>query len=199
MQTVEFFFDFGSPYAYLANTQLPKLASKTGAKLVYQPVGIMRLMELAGNHPTTLECKNKRRHAPVDFRRWAKHYGVDMQKNPFLAQMSLEPLLQGVLVAIHTGVADKYVPAVFKGIYADALDLGNEEVFARVLDDAGVDGKAVAAARNSEALAQELNRRTEVAVERGLFGVPTFIVGDQLFFGNDRLLFVEQALAPQQA
>jgi 2-hydroxychromene-2-carboxylate isomerase len=194
MQTIEFFFDFGSPYAYFANTQLPALARKGGADLVYCPVAVLRLMELAGNRPTTLECKNKRRHAPVDFVRWAKHYNVAMKKNPFLAQMKLEPLLQGVLAANEMGVAESYVSEVFKGIYADALDLGDEQVFIQVLDQADIDGKAIAAARNTEPLAAELAKRTEQAVERGLFGVPTFIVGDELYFGNDRLLFVEKAV-----
>ena len=194
-KTIEFFFDFGSPYGYLANTQLPGISARTGAQISYCPVGILRLMELAGNRPTTLECKNKRRHAPVDFKRWAQFYGVPMGRNPYLKDMKLEPLLQGVLVAIGLGVAEKYVTAVFKGIYGDALDLGNPEVFTKVLDDAGLDGRAILAARDSESLASEIARRTEDAVERGLFGVPTFIVDGQLYFGNDRLQFVEMAAA----
>jgi 2-hydroxychromene-2-carboxylate isomerase len=109
--------------------------------------------------------------------------------------MKLEPLLQGVLVAIGLGVAEKYVTAVFKGIYGDALDLGDPEVFMKVLVDAGLDGRAILAARDSEVLASEIARRTEDAVERGLFGVPTFIVDGQLYFGNDRLQFVEMAAA----
>ena len=194
-KTLEFFFDFGSPYAYLANTQLPAIASRTAAQIVYNPVGILRLMELAGNRPTTLECKNKRRHAPLDFSRWAALYGVPMGRNTYLKDMKLEPLLQGVLVANAAGVGDRYVTAVFKGIYADALDLGDPQVFTEVLTAAGLDGHAILAARDADALASDLARRTEEGVERGLFGVPSFIVDGQLYFGNDRLQFVEKALA----
>ena len=194
-KTLEFFFDFGSPYGYLANSQLPSIAARTGAQIVYCPVGVLRLMELAGNRPTTLECKNKRRHAPLDFTRWASFYGVPMGKNPYLKDMKLDPLLQGVLVASAMGVPEAYTTAVFKGIYADALDLGNPEVFARVLTEAGLDGNAILTAREDSVLVAEIERRTEQAVERGLFGVPSFIVDGQLYFGNDRLQFVERALA----
>jgi 2-hydroxychromene-2-carboxylate isomerase len=194
-KTIEFFFDFGSPYSYMANTQLPAIAEQTGATITYSPVGILRLMELAGNRPTTLECKNKRRYAAADLSRWAKLYGVPMGRNPYLKDMKLEPLLQGALAANAMGVAGKYVSAVFKGIYADALDLGDPAVFARVLGDAGLDGQAILAARDSDERASDLAKRTENAVERGLFGVPTFIVDGQLYFGNDRLQFVKAALA----
>lgn len=194
-KTLEFFFDFGSPYGYLANTQLPLIAARTGADIVYRPVGILRLMELAGNRPTTLECANKRRHAPVDFKRWAKLYDVGMARNVYLKDMPLEPLLRGVLVANELGVAGAYVSAVFRGIYADGLDLGNPEVFVQVLGQAGLQGEAILTGRDADGLAAEISRRTEEAVERGLFGVPSFIVDDQLYFGNDRLQFVELALA----
>lgn len=194
-KTIEFFFDFGSPYSYLANTQLPSIAARVGATIVYSPVGVLRLMELAGNRPTTLECKNKRRHTPLDFSRWAALYGVKMGKNAYLRDMKLEPLLQGVLVALEQGVAERYASAVFTGIYADALDLGNPEVFTQVLTDAGLDGKGILTARDTEARKSDLERRTEEAVARGLFGVPAFILDGQIYFGNDRLQFVERALA----
>ena len=194
-KTIEFVFDFGSPYSYLANSQLPGIAEETGATIIYSPVGILRLMELAGNRPTTLECKNKRRYAVADVSRWAHLYGVPMGRNPHLKDMKLEPLLQGVLAADAMGVAGKYVSAVFKGVYGDALDLGDPGVFVHVLTDAGLDGKAILAARDSDALASEIAKRTEAAVERGLFGAPSFIVDGQIYFGNDRLQFVKAALA----
>jgi 2-hydroxychromene-2-carboxylate isomerase len=194
-KTIEFFFDFGSPYSYMANTQLPAIAEQAGATIIYSPVGILRLMELAGNRPTTLECKNKRRYAAADLSRWAKLYGVPMGRNPYLKDMKLEPLLQGALAADAMGLAGRYVSAVFKGIYADALDLGDSVMFAQVLTDAGLDGQAILAARDSAELASDLAKRTENAVERGLFGVPSFILDGQLYFGNDRLQFVKAALA----
>lgn len=195
MKTLEFFFDFGSPYSYLSNTQLPRLIAGKDVELVYRPAGILRLMELAGNRPTTLESKNKRRYAAADLGRWAQHYGVRWERNPYLKHMKLEPLLQGALVAIEHGVADIYVAAIFNAIYSDALNLDDDQTYVQVLNDAGLDGAAICKARDTEALAAEVARRTEEAVERGLFGMPTFIVDDQLYFGNDRLLFVEEALS----
>jgi len=194
-KTIEFFFDFGSPYSYLAHTQLPAMAAEAGATISYCPVGILRLMELSGNRPTTLECKNKRRYAAADLGRWANLYGVPMGRNSHLREMKLEPLLQGVLSAETMGVAEQYVSAVFKGIYADTLDLGDPAVFVQVLTDAGLDGKAILEARESAKLASDIMKRTENAVERGVFGAPTFIVDGQIYFGNDRLQFVKAALA----
>lgn len=194
-KTIEFVFDFGSPYSYLASTQLPAIAQKAGATINYSPVGILRMMELAGNRPTTIECKNKGRYARDDLSRWAKLYNVNMVRNQNLRHMKLEPLLQGVLVANAMGVGGKYVTAVFNGIYSEGLDLGDPAVYVKALTDAGLDGQAILAARDSDELAAELAKRTESAAERGLFGAPSFIVDGQLYFGNDRLQFVQAALA----
>lgn len=195
MPKLEFFFDFGSPYSYLAHTQLPTVIGGSDVDIIYRPVDILRLMELAGNRPTTLECKNKRRYAGADLDRWATHYGVKMGRNPYLRHMKLEPLLQGAIVAIEQGVGEQYISAIFKGIYADALNLDEENQYVEALSAAGLDGAALLAARGSDALAADLAHRTEEAVERGLFGLPSMVFDGNLYFGNDRLQFVAQAIA----
>jgi 2-hydroxychromene-2-carboxylate isomerase len=81
-RTIEFYFDFPSPYSYLAHTQLPKIAAEHGATVTYHPFRILELMTIVGNRPTTIECKNKGKYAGVDLQRWTKRYNVDFSRNP---------------------------------------------------------------------------------------------------------------------
>ena len=81
-RTIDYYFDFPSPYAYLAHTQLPKIAAEHGATIVYHPFRILELMKIVGNRPTTIECENKNRYAGADLQRWVKRYKVDFARNP---------------------------------------------------------------------------------------------------------------------
>ena len=91
---LEFYFDFVSPYSYLANTQIGRLADRVGVDIVYRPVALLELMKLVGNRPTTVECKNKQKYAGADIRRWAAKYGVRMQPNPHFAAIDKPRLCQ---------------------------------------------------------------------------------------------------------
>lgn len=192
---VEFFFDFGSPYSWLASVKLPQVAKAAGAEILYRPIGVLSLIDLSGNQPTTLQSRNKLRYAHKDLSRWAELYGIKRGRNPHLHTMALEPLLQGAMVADRMGVADIYVPLVFEAIYVHELDMGDEAVFIDTLTKGGLDGALIAKQLSDPALLAELKQQTADAAERGLFGAPSFIVDETLFFGNDRLDFVARALA----
>jgi 2-hydroxychromene-2-carboxylate isomerase len=190
---IEFYFDFASPYSYLAATQLPALTERTGAAIVYRPFRLLELMKIVGNRPTTIECKNKGNYAGADIGRWAARYKVPFQRNPHRRNFDYAALGRGALVAIDEGRGANYVDAVYRAIWAGEQDLTDTTVFAGLLDQAGFDGAGLLrAAVGAEHIAR-LEQQTADAAQRGVFGSPTFFVRDQMFFGNDRLDFVTEA------
>ncbi len=198
-RAIEFYFDFVSPYSYLACTQLPGLARQHGAEIVYRPFRLLELMKLVGNRPTTIECKNKQRYAGVDLERWAARYGVSLRRNPHFRDVDAARLLRGALVAAESDNAAPYVSAVFGALWNGERNLSLDTEVVELLEQAGLDAeKLLERAANDDVVAR-LDRETAAAAERGLFGSPSFVVGDELFFGNDRLDFVAAALTAANA
>lgn len=193
-RTVDFYFDFPSPYAYLAHTQLPKIAAEHGATINYNPFRILELMKRVGNRPTTIECKNKNRYAGADLQRWVKRYQVDFARNPNSKSFDFAELDRAALVAIADGRGAEYVTAIFAAIWGKPEDLSQRSVLLSVLDRAGFDAPRLVERANAETMTTQLDAATNAAAERGVFGAPTMFVGDHMFFGNDRLDFVVEAL-----
>jgi 2-hydroxychromene-2-carboxylate isomerase len=190
---VEFFFDYGSPFSYLADTQLPGIAARTGASIVYRPMLLGAVLKATGNS-SPMAVPAKGRYMGRDLERWAKHYGVAFQRNPFPFLGNTLRLMRGAVGSQKLGVFDRYHPAVFSAAWGNAVDLGDEAAFRAVLRGAGIDAGELLRSIDDQSTKDELRRATEVAVERGVFGAPAFFVGDELFWGNDRLDFVERAL-----
>jgi 2-hydroxychromene-2-carboxylate isomerase len=189
---LEFFFDYGSPFSYLADTQLEGLAGRTGAVVSYRPMLLGGVFKETGNSsPISIEAKRKYMNA--DLERWAKHYGVPALHNPHFPINTIR-LMRGAIAAHRSGVFAAYHRAIFDAFWRDGLNLGDAAVVRGVLERAGLDAVRLAAASEEHAVKDALRVATETAVARGAFGAPTFFVGDQMFWGNDRLLFVEQAL-----
>ena len=182
-RTIDFYFDFPSPYAYLAHTQLPRIATEHGAAIVYHPFRILELMKIVGNRPTTIECKNKGRYAGADLQRWVKRTKVDFAE-----------LDRGALVAIEDRRGAEYVAAIFAAVWGKPEDLSQRPVLFDVLSRAGFGGERLLERASAETVIAKLDAETRAAAERGVFGAPTIFVGDQMFFGNDRLDFVVEAL-----
>ena len=193
-RTIDFYFDFPSPYAYLAHTQLPEIAAEHGATIAYHPFRILELMKIVGNRPTTIECKSKGRYAGVDLQRWTKRYKVDFARNPHSKSFDFAELERGALVAIEVGRGAAYVTAIFAAIWGKPVDLSLRPALIDVLDKAGLDGSRLLERARAESVHAKLDAETQAAAERGVFGAPTIFVGDQMFFGNDRLDFVVEAL-----
>ena len=190
---IDFYFDFVSPYSYLATTQFPRLRADTGAEIVYTPFRILELMKLVGNRPTTVECKSKGAYAGA-VQRWAARYRVPYKRNPHLRNFDHDVLRRAALVAIEQGRGDTYVRAVYRAIWAEEANLAERSTLAAVLDNAGLEGEAVLRAADEPRFGEFLDKSTEAAAQRGVFGSPTFFVGDQMFFGNDRLDFLTEAV-----
>jgi 2-hydroxychromene-2-carboxylate isomerase len=194
MRTIDFYFDFPSPYAYLAHTQLPAIAAEHGATITYHPFRILELMKIVGNRPTTLECKNKGKYAGADLQRWVKRYKVAFSRNPHSKAFDFAELDRGALVAIGDGRGAEYVTAIFAAMWGTPEDLSQRAVLIDVLSRAGFDGKSLLERAGTDAMVAQLEAETTAAAERGVFGAPTMFVGDHMFFGNDRLDFVVDEL-----
>ncbi|UVO38277.1 2-hydroxychromene-2-carboxylate isomerase [Bradyrhizobium arachidis] len=194
---IEFYFDFGSPYSYLAQTQLKKLAADTQATIVYMPINVLDLMKATGNTPTTIECKAKRKYAKSDLQRWVKKYGVGWEPNQNFRHIDLNFLLRGAIAAIKLGVGAEFISKVFTGLYAQVLDLGNVEILKDFLKKNELPADRILELMAQEEISDELKARNKAAGEAGLFGTPTFRIGEEIYFGNDRLPFVEAAAKAQ--
>jgi len=192
---IDFYFDFPSPYSYLASTQLPRLAETHGVGLVYRPFRILEAMKIVGNRPTTIESAAKGKYAGADLARWVRRYGVPFERNPNRRNFDFALLGQIVLAANDQGRGQDCVNAIFAAAWASADNIGDKSVLAQRLDAAGFSGANLIEQASGADYAARLNDDTTKAAERGVFGAPTIFVGDEQFFGNDRLDFVAEALA----
>jgi len=194
-KTVEFFFDFGSPTSYLAWTQLPKLAADCGARLEWKPMLLGGVFKATGNaSPVTVPAKG--RWMFQDMARWARRYGVRLAMNPFFPINTLT-LMRGAVGLQLCQPADfeRYVNTVYRAMWATPCNMGDAAVLAPVLQGAGFDAQALLALAGDAEVKARLVANTDEAVARGVFGAPTMFVGEQMFFGQDRLDFVREALA----
>lgn len=190
---LEFWFDVGSPTAYLAHTQMPGIAERTGAEIAWKPMLLGGVFKATGNTPPgTVEAKSA--YYGIDLPRFARRYGVPFRRNPFFPIMTLG-LMRGCLAAQRDGCFQTYADAVFTAMWVEEKNTGDLDVLREVLTAAGLDADALFAATQEPAIKQQLIDNTEEAVSRGAFGAPTFFVGGEMFFGQDRLDFVEEALA----
>jgi 2-hydroxychromene-2-carboxylate isomerase len=192
---VEYFFDFGSPTSYLAWTQLPKIAAASGAEIVWRPMLLGGVFKATGNaSPVSVPAKG--RWMNEDIRRWAARYGVPFRHNPHFPINTLG-LMRGAVGLQLRRSQDfgRYLEVVHRALWEGEKNLGDPAVLASVLADAGFDADAFAALVAEPEVKARLVATTEEAVARGVFGAPTFFVGDAMFFGQDRLDFVREALA----
>jgi 2-hydroxychromene-2-carboxylate isomerase len=187
---IEFYFDFGSPYSYLAQTQLAALTEKSKAFIAHMPISVIDIIKIAGNRPTSLECPNKKKYVKADLQRWVQRYRVPWQSNPHFRTIDLKFLLRAAIRAIDCGFGPQFVSNVFHGLYAEARNLGDPVILRDFLSAKGLPAKDILDLIDSEQAVADLDARTNNANAKGLFGVPSFIVGTDIFFGNDRLDFV---------
>ena len=194
-RTVEYFFDVGSPTAYLAWTQLPKIAAETGATISWRPMLLGGVFKATGNaSPVTVPAKG--RWMNEDIARWARRYDVKFAFNPHFPINTLT-LMRGATGVQMRRPADfvRYLDVVERAMWEAPKNLGDPAVLAATLAAAGFDADEFIALVGDPEVKARLVATTEEAVARGVFGAPTFFVGDAMFFGQDRLDFVGEALA----
>ncbi|MGO4390548.1 2-hydroxychromene-2-carboxylate isomerase [Variovorax sp. M-6] len=193
-KSVDFYFDFGSPAAYLAYTQLPHVCADTGATLVWKPMLLGGVFQATGNH-SPAEIPAKRPYLNEDLKRFARRYGVPFQHNPHF------PINTLLLMRGATGLQMReperfgaYVDAVFHAMWVEPRNLNDPACIGAVLQEAGFDAAQLLALANAQDVKDLLKAHTQEAVQRGVFGAPTMFVGGRMFWGQDRLDFVREAL-----
>lgn len=192
-QSIECFFDVGSPASYLAWAQLPSIAARHASEVVWKPMLLGAVFQATGNHsPVTVEAK--RQYILKDLQRFAQQYGEPFRFSPFFPINTLL-LMRGAVAWLDTPRLQEYLAAVFTAIWVDEQDMRDPEVIGRVLSDAGFDPEEVLERCNASETKARLRQITDEAIERGVFGAPTLFVGDEMFFGQDRLAFVEERLS----
>jgi 2-hydroxychromene-2-carboxylate isomerase len=195
VKRVEFFFDFGSPTTYLAYTQLPRIVAECGSELVWRPMLLGGVFKATGNaSPVTVPAKGRWMFG--DIARHAQRYGVPFTFNPAFPINTLTLMRGAVGLQMRQPDAfERYVDVVFRAMWEKPLNLGDPGVLAGTLGDAGFDTAAFMALVADPEVKAKLIANTDEAVARGVFGAPTFFVDQQMFFGQDRLAFVREALA----
>ena len=200
--TIEFIFDFGSPNAYLAYRALPPILARTGASLAISPCLLGGIFKATGNLAPTVAfapIKGKLEYEMLELRRFvAKHRLVKFRLNPHFPVNTLM-LMRGLVAAREAGVETGYLDMGLEGLWEEGLKLDDREVLAHRIDAAGLDSASLLAASQTDRVKLKLADNTAAAVARGVFGVPTFFVGDDMFFGKDRLGQVEEATAARAA
>ena len=194
-KTVDFYFDFGSPAAYLAYTQLPKLHADTGATLVMKPILLGGVFQATGNRPP-ISVPQKGSYLFQDLGRYARRYGVPLVMNPNFPINTITLMRADVGLGLrHANRLTAYRDAIFRAIWVEQKNMNDPATVGTVLGAAGFDVAATIAMVAEQQVKDELKAVTQAAVDRGIFGAPTFFVGDQMFWGQDRLDFVREALA----
>lgn len=196
-KTLELIFDFGSPNAYLTLKVLPGILDRTGAELVVTPCLLGGIFKATGNKAPMVQYAGvpaKLAYENLEMRRFIERHGLTrFRLNPHFPVNTLL-IMRGAIVAADEGRLDAYVEAVNRAMWEEGLKMDDPAVAAAFLSANGFDGPALLARTQEPAIKEKLAANTEAAVARGVFGIPTFFVGDAMFFGKDRLAQVEEAL-----
>ena len=195
---VQFLFDFGSPNAYLCHRVIPAVEARTGAVFEYVPILLGGLFKLANNRPpgeAFAGIPHKQAYDRLEITRFVARHGLSKYRfNPHFPVNTLL-IMRGAIVAGDEGVLDDYVDTVNRAMWEEGVKMDDPEVAATFLTANGFDGPALLARTQEPEIKARLVANTEAAVARGVFGIPTFFVGEEMFFGKDRLAQVEEALA----
>jgi 2-hydroxychromene-2-carboxylate isomerase len=197
MVKVEFHFDFGSPNAYLSHLVIPEIEKRSGARFEYVPALLGGVFKLTNNRSPAESLKgirNKPEYERLETQRFIRRHGITRFKsNPFFPVNTLM-MMRGAIAARSLGIFERYVDEMYRHMWAEPKKMDDPEVFRKALVEAGLDADRIFELIATREIKGELVRNTEASVERGTFGSPTFYVGDEIFFGKDRLRDVEEAI-----
>ncbi len=194
-KTVEVFFDFLSPPSYLAWTQIPGILKRTGAKAIWRPMFTIGLHQLTENKSPVL-VPNKGAWVGKDIRRYAEGYGVTMNPNPH-GLINILPSDRMAVAAEVRGQEElvKLMATIYPAMFVEGRDISDLAELADLVTKAGLDPEYYLNAIQTDDVKEALKANTQEAADRGAFGAPTFLIGDNMHFGQDRLHFVEEDLA----
>jgi len=197
---VEFHFDFGSPNTYFCHKLIPAIAERTGAEFTYFPILLGGVFKLTNNQPPMMQfanVKHKSDYMRKEMVRFIEdHQMTKFKMNPNFPVMTVA-LMRCAIIAEEEGYLDKYVDAVYSSMWEEGLKMDDPEIIKSALDQADMDGEHMLARTQEQGIKDKLMQNTNMSVERGNFGAPTFFIGDEMFFGKDRLDAVEREILKQ--
>jgi len=195
---VEFHFDFGSPNGYLCHKVLPAMVARTGVPVTYVPVLLGGVFKLTNNQSPAVQfkdIKNKNEYARLEVERFIRRHGLTQyRRNPHFPVNTVQ-MMRGAVLAEREGFFEPYVDQVFHHMWEDPKKMDDATIIREALDASGLDAQAILDGIQDQSIKDQLIANTEASVARGNFGSPTFFIGDEMFFGQDRLHFVREALA----
>ena len=197
MTKVEFHFDFGSPTAYLSHLVIPEIEERTGVDFEYVPIllgGIFKLTNNRSPAESMAGIKNKPEYERLEMERFIRRHGITrFRHNPFFPVNTLT-LMRGAVAARSLQIFDRYVDEIYRHMWADPKKMDDPSVLRVALDESGLDSDRILELAQTREVKDQLLENTRRSVERGTFGSPTFFVGDEMFFGKDRLRDVEEMI-----
>ena len=197
-KTLDFIFDFGSPNGYFAYKALPPILERTGASLNIIPCLLGGIFKETGNQPPMMafgKVKGKLAYEQLEIQRFIKKHGLTNFKFNSHFPVNTIMLMRGALVAERDGYLESYIEAGLKAMWEDGLKMDDPDVFVKAMTESGFDGAALLERTQDPDVKAKLVENTAAAVERGSFGIPTFYVGEEMFFGKERLGQIEEELA----
>jgi 2-hydroxychromene-2-carboxylate isomerase len=201
MPPVEFHFDFGSPNAYLSHLVIPDIERRTGATFVYVPIllgGVFKMTNNRAPAESMAGIRNKAEYERLETQRFIARLSITrFQRNPFFPVNTLT-LMRAAVAAERLGILDRYVNEVFGHMWAEPKKMDDPAVLRAALTESGLDADRLLELAQDQGVKDRLLANTAASVERGTFGSPTFFVGNEIFFGKDRLRDVEAEIMAQR-
>lgn len=202
MAKVEFHFDFGSPNSYLAHLVIPEIEQRTGAKFEYVPVllgGVFKMTNNRSPAQSMAGIKNRLEYEALERERFVRRHDITQFKwTPFFPVNTLL-IMRGAIAAQLDGVFERYVDEMFRHMWAEPKKMDDPEVVRSALEESGFNAASLLARTQEPEVKDRLLANTQASVARGTFGAPTFFVGDEIFFGKDRLRDVEDEIVRANA
>jgi 2-hydroxychromene-2-carboxylate isomerase len=201
MIKVEFHFDFGSPNAYLSHLVIPEIEKRTGVRFGYVPIllgGVFKLTNNRSPAESLAGMRNKPEYERLETRRFIRRHGITRyQPNPFFPVNTLV-LMRGAIAAQSLGVFERYVDEMYRHMWAEPKKMDDPKVLRAALEESGLASEQFFDLIQTDDVKNRLLENTRRSVERGTFGAPTFFVGEEIFFGKDRLRDVEEMIVESQ-
>ncbi len=190
VKNIDFYFDFGSPTAYLAFTQLQLIEKRSGANLVFHPILLGGIFKATGNSPpAAIPAKGK--YMMRDLQRYAEKYQVPYERNPFFPVNTLS-LMRGAVSYQNNGDFERYVNVIFHNMWVEPKNLNDEDVLKKMLIENNFEYNDFLKRTSDQRIKDQLISNTEKVVQKGAFGAPTIFIGEEMFFGQDRMDFIEE-------
>jgi 2-hydroxychromene-2-carboxylate isomerase len=200
--SIEFHFDFGSPNAYLCHLVIPDLEKRTGEHVEYVPILLGGVFKATNNVSPAISLqgiKNKGEYQALEIQRFLVRYGItDFARNPFFPVNTLK-IMRGAIAAQRLDCFDRYVAEVYRHMWAEPKKMDDPDVIRAAFEESELPADALVSGMQDPSVKAQLIANTDDAVARGVFGSPSFFVGDELFFGKDRLREIEEEIEKQKA